>query len=62
MLKIRCPKCDKGENFELLDVMPEKRYRLTCGDCEFSYTLAYPGVEPERKKRKGYGERVYDGL
>ncbi len=62
MLKIQCPKCDKGEHFELLDVMPERRYRLRCGDCESTYILAHPGFEPEQRKIKGYGERVYDGL
>ena len=39
MLKIQCPKCDKGEKSELIEVMPHRRYRLRCSDCEFTYIL-----------------------
>ncbi len=39
MLKIQCPKCEKGEKSELLEVLPDRRYRLRCTDCEFTYTM-----------------------
>lgn len=39
MLKIQCPKCQKGKKSELLDVLPSRRYRLRCNDCGFTYLL-----------------------
>jgi hypothetical protein len=54
MMKIRCPKCEKGEKSEVLDVLSDRRYRLKCSDCEFTYVLTGgqhkgTGVCTERK-------------
>ena len=34
MLKIQCPKCDKGEKSELLELLPDRGCRLRCSDWE----------------------------
>ena len=39
MLKIQCPKCGKGEKSEVLEVLPQRKYRLRCSDCTLTYTL-----------------------
>lgn len=40
VLKIQCPKCEKGEKSELVDVLSGRRYRLRCSNCGFTYILA----------------------
>ncbi len=39
VLKFQCPECGKGENSELVEVLPKRRYRMKCGDCECTYIL-----------------------
>lgn len=50
MLKIQCPKCHKGERSVLLDVLSDRRYRLSCSDCGFTYVLA-ASLNQERDMR-----------
>ncbi len=38
-LKFRCPKCGKGENSELIEILPGRRYRMRCGECKSTYIL-----------------------
>jgi hypothetical protein len=40
VLRIQCPECGKGEKSEVVDVPPERRYRMKCGDCQCTYILA----------------------
>ncbi len=51
VLKFQCPECGKGENFELIEVLPERRYRMKCGNCECTYILT-ASPDEERKHDK----------
>ena len=39
VLKFQCPECGKGEKSEVVEVLPERRYRMKCMDCECTYIL-----------------------
>jgi hypothetical protein len=39
VLKFQCPECGKGEKSELVEVLPERRYRMKCGDCKCTFIL-----------------------
>ena len=49
VLKFQCPECGKGEKSELVDVLPNRRYRMKCGDCQCTHILTVS--EDEEKKR-----------
>ncbi len=51
VLKTRCPECGKGEKSELIDVMPNRTYRLKCGDCGCTYILN-ASTDEEKKSEK----------
>jgi len=51
VLKFRCPECGKGEKSELVEVLPNRRYRMKCGNCECTYILT-ASAEEERKCEK----------
>ena len=50
-LKIQCPECGKGEKSEMMEVLPNRRYRMKCGDCECTYILT-ASADDERKCKK----------
>ncbi len=55
-LKFQCPECGKGEESELVDILPDRRYRMKCGNCECTYILtasADDEKECETKTCKG---------
>ena len=53
VLKFRCPKCGKGEKSELLEVFPERKYGMKCGDCRYVYILTASGdIENKAKKSR----------
>jgi len=53
VLKFQCPECGKGEKSELVEVLPSRRYRMKCGDCECTYILtASQDTETEKKNDK----------
>ena len=39
VLKFECPECGNGEKSELLEVLPDRKYRMQCGDCGRTYIL-----------------------
>jgi transcription elongation factor Elf1 len=51
VLKFQCPECGKGEKSELIEVLPNRRYRMKCGDCECTYILT-ASVDEEKKNEK----------
>jgi hypothetical protein len=53
VLKFECPECGKGDNSELIDVLPNRKYRMKCGDCEC--TLILTASEETNKKEKPDG-------
>ncbi len=56
VLKFQCPECGKGSNSELIDVLPDRRYRMKCADCECTYILTASEDEEMKKKRNHAGE------
>jgi hypothetical protein len=50
-LKFQCPECGKGDKSEVTDVLPNRRYRMKCGDCECTYILT-ASTDDERKREK----------
>jgi uncharacterized Zn finger protein len=48
VLKIQCPECGKGEKSELVEVLPERKYRMSCGDCGCTYILT-ASTDEEKK-------------
>ncbi len=55
VLKFQCPECGKGENSELVEVLPERMYRMKCGDCECTYILTASPDEEKQHKKPGKG-------
>jgi uncharacterized Zn finger protein len=55
VLKLQCPECGKGEKSELLEVPPERKYRMECGDCGCTYILTVSADEERKcdKSNKG---------
>jgi transcription elongation factor Elf1 len=51
VLKFQCPECGKGEKSELVEVLPGRRYRMKCGDCECTYILT-ASLDEEGKNQK----------
>jgi hypothetical protein len=51
VIKFQCPECGEGEDSELVEVLPERRYRMKCGDCECTYILT-ASADDERKGEK----------
>ncbi len=50
-LKFQCPECGKGEDSELVEVLPDRKYRMECGDCGCTYILT-ASADDERKCEK----------
>lgn len=50
VLKFQCPECGKGEQSELVDVLPDRRYRMMCGDCKRTYILT-ASLDDEKKSQ-----------
>ena len=48
VLKFECPECGKGEKSELLEVLPDRKYRMQCGDCGRTYILT-ASVDKEKE-------------
>lgn len=55
MLKFQCPECGKGEKSELVEVLPERRYRMKCGDCECTYILTASADDEKKSGKKNKG-------
>ena len=51
VLKFNCPECGKGENSQLIEVLPERKYRMKCEDCECTFILTAT-ADDERKDEK----------
>ncbi|RPJ04436.1 MAG: hypothetical protein EHM36_10660 [Deltaproteobacteria bacterium] len=49
--KFECPECGKGENSDLLDILPNRKYRMKCRDCGCTYILT-ASEDDERKCEK----------
>jgi hypothetical protein len=56
VLKFQCPECGKGERSELVEVLPDRRYRMKCEDCECTYILTASADEEENKCKKTRGD------
>jgi ribosomal protein S27AE len=56
VLKLQCPECGKGEKSDLLEVLPDRKYRMKCGDCGCAYILTV-NVDEERKCDKSSDDR-----
>ncbi len=54
VLKFQCPECGKGEKSELVEVLPDRRYRMKCADCECTYILP-ASADEENKCKKSCG-------
>ncbi len=50
VLKFQCPECGRGEKSELIEVLPGRRYRMKCGDCQCTYILTASEDEEMKKK------------
>ncbi len=48
VLKFQCPQCGKGENSELIEVLPDRRYRMKCGVCGCTYILTASAEEQKK--------------
>jgi uncharacterized Zn finger protein len=55
VLKLECPECGKGEKSELVEVLPNRRYRMKCMDCECTYILAAIPDEEKKNEKSGKG-------
>ncbi len=51
VLKFHCPECKKGEESELIEVLPQRRYRMKCGNCGCTYILT-ASTDDETKGEK----------
>ena len=51
VLKFECPECGKGAKSEVVEILPNRRYRMKCGDCECTYILT-ASEDEEKKKEK----------
>jgi transcription elongation factor Elf1 len=51
VLKFQCPECGKGEKSELIEVLPNRRYRMKCTNCECTFIVT-ASVDEERKNEK----------
>jgi uncharacterized protein (DUF983 family) len=49
VLKFQCPECGKGEKSELVELLPGRKYKMKCRDCECTYIL----TASEDEERKG---------
>ena len=55
VLKFQCPECGKGENSELVDVLPDRKYRMKCGDCKCTYILTASTDDEIKCEKPGKG-------
>lgn len=55
VLKFQCPECGKGEKSELVEVLPNRKYRMKCGDCECTYILTASVDEGKNNEKSGKG-------
>ena len=55
VLKFKCPECGKGEKSELVEVLPNRRYRMKCMDCERTYILTASADEEKKNKKSDKG-------
>ena len=55
VLKFQCPECGKGENSELIEVLPKRRYRMKCIDCECTYILTASQDTEKKNDKSGKG-------
>jgi hypothetical protein len=55
VLKFQCPECRKGENSELIDVLPNRRYRMRCGVCGCTYILTASEDDERRCEKPSEG-------
>jgi hypothetical protein len=55
VLKFECPECGKGEKSELVEVLPDRRYRMKCQDCECTYILTASTDEEGKEGKTGEG-------
>ena len=53
VLKFQCPKCGKGKKSELVEVLPNRKYRMRCGDCECTYILTASADKEKKKEKSG---------
>ena len=53
VLKFECPECGKGEKSEVVEVLPERRYRMKCANCECTYILTASANDEKRCKETG---------
>jgi ribosomal protein S27AE len=55
VLKFQCPKCGKGDKSELVEVLPERKYRMKCGDCECTYILTASADDESKAEKPSKG-------
>ncbi len=55
VLKFQCPECGKGEKSEVVDVLPDRRYRMKCGACGCTYVLTASADEEKKTEKPGEG-------
>jgi len=55
VLKFQCPECGKGKNSELIEILPGRRYRMKCGDCECTYILTASSDDEKRCEKPSEG-------
>jgi transposase-like protein len=54
MLKKNCPLCEKDEKTELIEILPDRRYKLKCTHCGASFVLAGSQDKEEIRKNTRY--------
>ena len=59
VLKFQCPECGRGRKSEVIDILPDRRYRMKCGDCRCTYILAALS-DDEKKCEKSSAASVED--
>ena len=55
VVKFQCPECGKGEKSELVEVLPNRRYRMKCRDCQCTFILAALPDEETRCEKSSEG-------
>jgi uncharacterized Zn finger protein len=48
VLKLQCPECGKEEQWDLVEVLPGRKYRMQCKGCGCTYILT-TSVDEERE-------------
>lgn len=58
VLKLECPECGKDTKSDLVEVLPERRYRMKCENCGRAYILSASSDEEKKCDKSGENSPV----